>query len=198
MMPAIKHAAALMGLLGFLHLACESSPETIAPKLLDDYGDFGGDFTLTDHHGQPFNLADHRGDIFLIFFGFTYCPDACPAMLVKLQDVYGKLETPDGRRVRTLYITVDPERDTPEKLNEYLSYFTTINVLGLTGSSDEIGRVAKQYSVIYEKVPLESAAGYLVDHSTWLYLTDGEGKLRYRFRHSDSAEEIVAGVKQLF
>ena len=198
-MPTVKYVSVLVYLvISIISIGCESTPDISIPKLLDDYGDFGGDFTLTDHHGQSFNLADHRGDIFLIFFGFTYCPDACPTMLVKLQDVYKRLDIPEGHTVRTLYITVDPERDTPEKLNDYLSYFTTIDILGLTGALDEIDTVAKQYSVIYNKVPLESAAGYLVDHSTWLYLVDQNGELRYRFRHADPAQEIMAGVKQLF
>ena len=198
-MPTLKYVTSLIWLTTILFLiGCDTTPEIPTPKLLDDYGAFGGNFTLTDHHGQPFSLVDGQDDISLLFFGFTYCPDACPTMLIKLQEMYKKLGPSASSTVQTLYITIDPERDTPEILNDYLSYFTTINILGLTGTLDEIDQVAKQYSVFYKKVPLESAAGYLMDHSTWLYLVDQHGELRYRFRHSDTVEEMVAGIQQLF
>ncbi len=178
-------------------------PPIDVPELLD-YGErFGGDFTLTDQDEEPFDLSQHRGDVFLIFFGYTFCPDACPLMLSRLAAVYDVLDLevldlqPD-QNVRTIYITVDPARDTPEQLREYLAYFSTVDVLGLTGSREEIDEVAEQYSVLYKLQEPNEAGHYLVAHTTTLFLVDQEGRLRYRFHPSDTPEFIAAGVKLLF
>ena len=168
------------------------------PELLD-YGErFGGDFTLTDQDEKRFDLSDHRGDAFLIFFGYTFCPDACPLMLSKLAAVYDALDLEPGQKVRTIYITVDPSRDTPKQLREYLAYFSTVDVRGLTGSREEIDAVAEQYGVLYKLQEPNEAGHYLVAHTTTLFLVDREGRLRYRFHPSDTPEYIAAGVKLLF
>ena len=157
----------------------------------------GGPFSLIDQNGVRRSQDDFAGSYMLVNFGYTFCPDVCPTALRDISAAIDLLGA-DGEKVIPVFITIDPERDTPEILNDYLSYFTTINILGLTGTLDEIDQVAKQYSVFYKKVPLESAAGYLMDHSTWLYLVDQHGELRYRFRDSDTVEEMVAGIQQLF
>lgn len=168
------------------------------PELLD-YGErFGGDFTLTDQDEALFDLSEHRGDAFLIFFGYTYCPDACPLMLSKLAAVYDVLDLEPGQHVRTIYITVDPSRDTPEQLREYLAYFSTVDVRGLTGSREEIDEVAERYGVLYKLQEPNEAGHYLVAHTTTLFLVDTEGRLRFRFHPSDTPEYIAAGVKLLF
>ena len=173
-------------------------PPLDIPELLD-YGErFGGDFTLTDQDEEPFDLAEHRGDAFLIFFGYTFCPDACPLMLSKLAAVYDVLDLEPGQHVRTIYITVDPSRDTPEQLREYLAYFSTVDVRGLTGSRGEIDEVAERYGVLYKLQEPNEAGHYLVAHTTTLFLVDREGRLRYRFHPSDTPEYIAAGVKLLF
>ncbi len=173
-------------------------PDIEIPELLD-YGErFGGDFTLTDQHEARFDLADHRGDAFLIFFGYTYCPDACPLMLSKLAAVYDVLDLAPGQKVRTIYITVDPLRDTPKQLREYLAYFSTVDVHGLTGSREEIDRVAEQYGVLYKLQEPNETGHYLVAHTTTLFLVDREGRLRFRFHPSDTPEYIAAGVKLVF
>ena len=173
-------------------------PPLDIPELLD-YGErFGGDFTLTDQDEEPFDLAEHRGDAFLIFFGYTFCPDACPLMLSKLAAVYDVLDLEPGQHVRTIYITVDPSRDTPEQLREYLAYFSTVDVRGLTGSRGEIDEVAERYGVLYKLQEPNEAGHYLVAHTTTLFLVDREGRLRYRFHPSDAPEYIAAGVKLLF
>lgn len=173
-------------------------PPIDVPELLD-YGErFGGDFTLTDQDGEPFDLSQHRGDAFLIFFGYTFCPDACPLMLSRLAAVYDVLDLQPDQNVRTIYITVDPARDTPEQLREYLAYFSTVDVRGLTGSREEIDEVAEQYSVLYKLQEPNEAGHYLVAHTTTLFLVDREGRLRYRFHPSDTPEFIAAGVKLLF
>ena len=173
-------------------------PQFDVPELLD-YGErFGGDFTLTDQDEALFYLSEYRGDAFLIFFGYTFCPDACPLMLSKLAAVYDVLDLEPGQHVRTVYITVDPSRDTPEQLREYLAYFSTVDVRGLTGSREEIDEVAERYGVLYKLQEPNEAGHYLVAHTTTLFLVDTEGRLRYRFHPSDTPEYIAAGVKLLF
>ena len=173
-------------------------PQIDIPELLD-YGErFGGDFTLTDQDEALFDLSEQRGDAFLIFFGYTYCPDACPLMLSKLAAVYDVLDLEPGQHVRTIYITVDPSRDTLEQLKEYLAYFSTVDVRGLTGSREEIDEVAERYGVLYKLQEPNEAGHYLVAHTTTLFLVDTTGRLRYRFHPSDTPEYIAAGVKLLF
>ena len=150
-------------------------PQIDIPELLD-YGErFGGDFTLTDQDGERFALSEYRGDAFLVFFGYTYCPDACPLMLSRLAAVYDALDLEPGQRVRTIYITVDPSRDTPEQLRDYLAYFSTVDVRGLTGSREEIDEVADRYGVLYKLQEPNEAGHYLVAHTTTLFLVDREG-----------------------
>ena len=186
-------------LLIFSGCRAESPPPQVdIPELLD-YGErFGGDFTLTDQDEERFDLSEHRGDAFLVFFGYTFCPDACPLMLSKLAAVYDVLDLEPGQRVRTIYITVDPSRDTPEQLGEYLAYFSTVDVRGLTGSREEIDEVAERYGVLYKYQEPNEAGHYLVAHTTTLFLVDREGRLRYRFHPSDTPEYIARGVKLLF
>ncbi|MDD9949046.1 MAG: SCO family protein [candidate division Zixibacteria bacterium] len=173
-------------------------PQIDIPELLD-YGErFGGDFMLTDQDGERFDLSEHRGDAFLIFFGYTYCPDACPLMLSKLAAVYDVLDLEPGQHVRTIYITVDPSRDTPKQLRDYLAYFSTVDVRGLTGSREEIDAVAERYGVLYKLQEPNEAGHYLVAHTTTLFLVDRKGRLRYRFHPSDTPEYIAAGIGLLF
>jgi protein SCO1/2 len=166
---------------------------TDAPAL-QEY-ELGGDFSLIDHEGQQFNLSDHDGRIRLLFFGYTSCPDICPATLSKLTRVYKQLE-PEGDEVLTLFVSVDPTRDTPDKLAEYLGYFA-LNATGLTGHKDEIDRIIRTYGGDYFIEESESAAGPLYAHTTYLYLIDREGTVRFLFNHEDTPEWIAAGVAQL-
>jgi protein SCO1/2 len=160
--------------------------------------EIGGDFPLTDHNGQPFHLAEHQGEAFLIFFGYTFCPDACPQMLSKLSVVYSLLDRKPEQKLTALYISVDPERDTPEALKTYLQYFNSVESVGLTGTPEEIDRVTAQYGATYKKEASTSAAGYLVSHSTSLYLVDQRGRLRYIFRHGDAPEFIADVTEQIW
>jgi len=160
-----------------------------------DYQDFGGDFTLTDDLGKPYSLRAHDGQVRLLFFGFTHCPDICPTTLNELRQVYETLG--DGaQEVQTLFLSVDPERDTPERLHEYLAAFS-MPVTGLTGTPQQIAGVAKAYGAHYERVDLDSALGYTMDHSTYLYLLDQKGSVRYLFRYGDTPERIAALVRKL-
>jgi protein SCO1/2 len=156
----------------------------------------GEDFALTDHDNRPFQLSSLRGKVVLIFFGYTTCPDACPTTLSKLSVVYKKLGA-DAARVKTLYISVDPERDTPQALKEDLSNFR-IDALGLTGTKAQIDKVVAQYGASYQIIPMpQSAAKYTVAHSTTLYALDPTGKTRMQFSYDASVDEITDGLKRI-
>jgi len=153
------------------------------------------DFVLTDENGRPFRLSQLRGKVVLLFFGYTHCPDACPTTMAKLARA-GKLLGKDADRVVTLFVSVDPGRDTPDVLKHYLDYFH-IKSFGLTGTKNEIDAVVKQYGARYEIEQSDSAAGYHVNHSTDLYLLDQKGELVRTFGYNDGIQVIVDGIRPL-
>ncbi|MBK7906580.1 MAG: SCO family protein [Gemmatimonadetes bacterium] len=156
----------------------------------------GGDFTLTDHTGARFELQSQRGKLLLVFFGYTMCPDVCPTTLSKLSAVMRRLGDANGE-VRTLYVSVDPERDTPEVLKADLALFQ-LDAVGLTGTRAEVDEVVKLFGASYEIVPTpESAGRYSVSHSTTLYLLDREGRVRQTFPYEATVDEIAAGIESL-
>lgn len=156
----------------------------------------GGDFTLTDLDNQPFSLSSLRGKVVLIFFGYTFCPDACPTTLSKLSSVARRLGDA-AAKVKTLYISVDPERDTPAVIKADLANFR-LDALGLTGTKAAIDTVVGQYGAAYEIVPTpDSAARYTVSHTTTLYALDTAGRLRIKFRYEATVDEVVAGIRQI-
>lgn len=156
----------------------------------------GGDFALTDHNAQPFALQSLRGKVVMIFFGYSTCPDVCPTTLSKLTRVSMKLG--EARtKVKTLYITVDPERDTPAALKADLALFD-LDALGLTGTRAQLDKVVAQYGAKYEIVPTPQSAGkYSVSHSTDLYVLDAQGRLQKTFPYEATVDEIVAGLRPL-
>ena len=185
--------------------ACNAQPEaqkapvaeTPAPvevPSLRDFGGIGGDFALVDQHGARFELQSLRGQAAMLFFGYTYCPDICPVTLSKMGRVY-QLLGEDQQELKTLFVTVDPKRDTQEKLAEYLDYFA-LDAIGLRGDKEEIDQVVRQYGAYYSLG--EEQAAYLVDHSTYTYLIDQQGKVRFLFRQSDGPELMAAVAEQLF
>jgi protein SCO1/2 len=173
-----------------------SMGQTPAEASLDARGfELDGDFALTDHNGSPFHLRQHRGKVALLFFGYTSCAEACPVAMAKIASVYKKLGDESPGAV-TLFISLDPGRDTPQALAKYLRYFS-VNATGLTGSREEIDRVVKQYGARYEIEKSDSALGYHISHSTYLYAIAPDGKVRYRFNHTDGPVLIASGVKAL-
>lgn len=156
----------------------------------------GGDFSLTDHNAQPFALTALRGKVVVVFFGYSMCPDVCPTTLSKLSSVARRLGD-DRANVKTLYITVDPARDTPEVLKADLGLFS-LDALGLTGSREEIDRVVAQYGAEYRIVPTpESAGQYAVNHTTTLYVLDQRGRVALTFPYEATVDEIVSGLQGL-
>jgi protein SCO1/2 len=154
----------------------------------------GGNFTLTGDDGQKFQLSSLRGKAVLIFFGYTSCPDACPTTLSKLSSVYRRLGN-DAKRVKTLYVSVDPERDTPAVLKTDLGAFE-LDALGLTGTKAEIDKVVALYGAEYQIIPTpNSAMKYTVAHSTTLYLLDAAGRTRLEFPYEATVDQITSGVR---
>lgn len=153
----------------------------------------GGPFRLIDQNGQTRTQTDLQGEPYLVFFGFTHCPDACPTTLLELSNVLDKLG-PEAEKVRVLFITVDPERDQPEVLKNYLSSFNP-RVIGLTGDLTAIAAVAKEYHVYMKKVPLEGE-DYTMDHTALVYLMDRNGRFIAPFNLKRRPEEAAAELRR--
>jgi protein SCO1/2 len=167
-----------------------------APKFhgLDLTGaDWGRSFSLQDPDGRTRTLADFRGKYVLLFFGYTLCPDVCPTALVRAAEMKKLLGT-DGARVQVIFVTVDPERDTPELMREYTKAFDP-EFLGLRADAEGTKRVAAEFKVFYEKVP--TGGSYTVNHSAITYVFDAQGRLRLGLQHTQSAEEFAADLRTL-
>lgn len=154
----------------------------------------GGPFTLVDQDGRTVTNADFSGRWLLVYFGFTFCPDVCPTALSRNADAIDLLGE-QGEQVTPVLISVDPQRDTPEKLKEYVHFFHPRTV-GLTGTPQQIAAVAKEYRVFYAKSPGNTPETYLIDHSSLTYLIGPDGKFVEFFSHGTSAEEMANRIKQ--
>jgi protein SCO1 len=152
----------------------------------------GGPFRLIDANGQTVRDADLKGRPFLVFFGFTHCPDVCPTTLFEVSEILRSLG-PDADRTRALFITVDPERDTPAVMKDYLSSFDP-HLSGLTGDAAAVAAVAKAYRVYYKKVPLDD--GYTMDHTAIVYLMDKDGRFVAPFSLKRTAEAAAADLRR--
>lgn len=152
------------------------------------------EFVLTRDDGTSFQLSENRGDIVLLFFGYTSCPDVCPTTLAELNQALERLKDEDADRVQVVFITVDPERDTPERAQEYVNHFNT-SFVGLSGTEEELSKVWDDYGVFREIVDGESAAGYIVNHTARVTLIDGAGNLRVSFAFDLPVDDIVHDLK---
>jgi protein SCO1/2 len=186
---------AAVAALALVVLAGCGRPEAPVFKLTDVTGaSFGKALELTDHNGQRRSLADFRGKVVTLFFGFTHCPDVCPTAMVELANVMRELG-PDAGRVQVLFVTVDPERDTADVLQRYVPAFHP-SFLGLLGSAEDTARVAKEFKIHYQKQKLASG-GYTVDHSAGIYILDREGRLRLFAQHGTGAPALLHDIRQL-
>jgi protein SCO1/2 len=156
----------------------------------------GGDFTLTDQSGQPFTLSSLKGKVVLVFFGYTTCPDACPTTLSKLSSATAKLTEAERARVKVIYITVDPERDTPAVMKEHLKYFS-VDATGLTGSVEDVSKVAAQFGAHFEKTSDRTAAGYLMSHTVSVFGLDATGQTRLLMDYEAGVDLVVKEIRSL-
>ncbi|MEO8156275.1 MAG: SCO family protein [Betaproteobacteria bacterium] len=157
--------------------------------------DFGKTFTLTDHNGRKRSLTDFRGQVVVVFFGFTHCPDVCPTTLAELAGAMRKLGQA-ADQVQVLLVTVDPERDTPELLGKYVTAFNP-KFLALRGSAEETAAVAKEFKVIYQKVAGSRPDNYSMDHSAGSYIFDRQGRLRLYVSYGRGAEVFAHDIDLL-
>ena len=168
----------------------ERAPTATAETLI------GGPFALTDAEGKRRTDAEFRGRHMLVFFGFANCPDFCPTALVTITQAMEKLG-PEAEKIVPIFITVDPERDTPAVLKNYGQNFDK-RILMLTGSAEDIAAVARAYRVYYAKRPLEKAGEYTMDHSAYMYLLGPGGKYVTHFRHAIAPDDLARALaKQL-
>lgn len=178
-------------------LGATSACQRAAPsfKGIDLTGaEYGRGFSLPDAGGKMRTLADFKGKIVVVFFGFTHCPDVCPTTLSRALEVR-KLLGPDADKLQVVFVTVDPERDTPELLRNYLSAFDP-SFVALRGDAASTAAMAKEFKVFYQKVPT-SKDSYTMDHTAMSYVFDPKGRLRLALRHEQSAAEVTSDLKTL-
>jgi protein SCO1/2 len=176
----------------FIGLAHRDTPRGAAGTMLASA--IGGPFRLVDQNGKRVTDADLKGKWSLVYFGYTHCPDACPTALNDIAIALDELG-PKRDAVRPVFITVDPERDTPEVLKSYVTSFDA-PILALTGTSEEVAQAAKGYRVYYAKHP-EAGDDYSMDHSSVIYVMDPEGRFTASFTHQSTPEEIAERLKKL-
>ena len=157
--------------------------------------DFGKQLALSAHDGKPRALADFRGKLVVLFFGYTHCPDVCPTTLADMAGVM-KVLGKDAERVQMLFVTLDPERDTPEVLRQYVPAFDA-RFLGLYGDAAATQRAAKEFKIFYEKRPGSAAGAYTVDHSAQIYVLDATGQLRLFMRQERIAQDLAEDLRTL-
>ena len=156
---------------------------------------FGREFQLNDAAGKPRTLADFRGKAVVVFFGYTQCPDVCPTTLAELAEVMKKLG-PDADRVQVLFVTIDPERDTPDLLSKYVPAFDP-RFMGLYGDAAATARTAKEFKIIYQKQPGATPGSYTMDHSAGTYIFDPQGRLRLYVSYGQGPEVFAHDLREL-
>ncbi len=187
-------AAVLLAALTLALAGC--GPDGPRFKATDVTGtEFGRDFALTDHAGKARTVADFRGKVVVLFFGYTQCPDVCPTTLSALAEAIRRLG-PDGARVQVLFVTVDPERDTAELLSHYVTAFGP-SFLGLRGDADATARTAKEFKILYQKQPGRTPGTYTMDHSAGTFVFDSEGRLRLYVGHGQDADFFAHDLREL-
>lgn len=209
-LPLVILALLALGTAGYIMVADAHQPRNAAPAAMSRDGQsrpdpeapqlqVGGPFTLTNQDGQPVTEQSFHGKYMLIFFGFTYCPDICPT---ELQDALNAIEIAGSEiksQVQPIFITIDPARDTTDKMSEYVKMFGR-GLIGLTGTPEQIAAVARAYKVYYAKTADEdgesSGDDYMMDHSSFLYLMGPDGQMVKTFAPGTTLDDLAAGLKQ--
>ncbi|MCS4502991.1 hypothetical protein KBTX_03026 [wastewater metagenome] len=153
-------------------------------------------FSLTDENGQSVTAEDYRGKVTLLFFGYTFCPDVCPVTLARLSRILGELDDDARRDVQVLFVSVDPRRDTPERLRAYTSAFGG-DFIGLTGTQDQLKALNKRYRVTYGYGEADEDGNYVVSHSGAVFVFNRAGEARLLVRDSDPVEAVLADLRRI-
>jgi protein SCO1/2 len=189
----------LASVLAFL-LSLSACDQAQKPKVSFNNTDVTGleyakGFALTDQNGQRRTLEEFRGKLVFVFFGFTHCPDVCPTTLAEMAGIMKALG-PESERLQVVFITLDPERDTPELLASFVPAFHP-SFLGLTGDQAPIDKVAKDFKVFAQKVPGKDGKSYTIDHTAGSYVFDAQGRIRLFVRHGQPDDALLKDLRQL-
>jgi len=178
--------------------ACDGKPP--APKVSFASTDitgaaYGKALELTDHTGKPRTLADYRGKVVVVFFGYTHCPDVCPTTLAEMAQIKKQLG-PDGDKLQVLFVTLDPERDTQEALAGFVPAFDP-SFVALRGDAAQTQKAAADFKVFMQKVKSKDSEGYTIDHTAATYVFDPEGRVRLFIRHGQDSAAVLKDIRQL-
>ena len=190
---AIAVSAVAISTTGLLSACSEKKTEFRGVDITG--ADYAKDIPLTDHNGKTRHIQDFAGKAVVVFFGFTQCPDVCPTTLQELADVK-KMLGADGDRLQGIFVTVDPERDTPDVLKSYMANFDP-SFLALYGTPEQLATVAKDFKIYYKKVDGKTPTSYTMDHSAGSYVYDTAGRLRVYHRYGSGVQALAADVKAL-
>ena len=185
--------AVMIGTTGLLSACSRDAPKYTAIDITG--ADYAKAFALTDHNGQARTLKDFQGKIVMMFFGYTQCPDVCPTSMTEMAEIK-RLLGKDGERIQCLFVTIDPERDKPEMLKEYMAAFDP-TFLALVPTPEQLAGLAKDYKVYYKKVDGPTPTSYTMDHTAGSYVYDTAGKLRLFTRYGTKPELTAADIRQL-
>ena len=155
----------------------------------------GGDFTV-QMQGKDLSLKELRGKVVVLYFGYSQCPDVCPTSLSLLTQALHQMDDSELAALQSIFVSVDPNRDTTEHLAEYTRYFHN-NIIGATSTKENIDIITKMYGASYRIVESDSAMGYIVDHSSYTYIIDKKGKLRHSLQHGTAPDKILQAVREL-
>ncbi len=193
---AIKSIASCAMMAGAAVLFTACSEQKPAFAAIDVTGaDYAKDFSMTDQNGQVRSIKDFQGKVVVMFFGYTQCPDVCPTSMAEIAEVRKQLGK-DGEKVQALFVTVDPERDTPEVLKGYMGNFDP-TFLALYTTPDKLAATAKDFKVYYKKVDGKTPTSYTMDHSAGSYVYDTKGALRLYTRYGTGVQPLVSDIKLL-
>jgi len=193
---AIQFIAQYALFTGAAGLICACSPQQAAFSSVDVTGaEYGKGFELTDHNGQVRHLGDFAGKVVVMFFGYTQCPDVCPTSMAELAGIKKALGK-DGDRLQGLFVSIDPQRDTPEVLKGYMANFDP-TFLALSAPPDKLAELAKDYKIYYKKVEGKTPNSYTMDHSAGSYVYDTKGQLRLFSRYGSDPKGLTEDIRIL-
>ena len=177
--------------------ACEKPQTPKVPFANTDITglDYAKGFALTDHNGQPRTLADFKGKVVVVFFGYTHCPDVCPTTLSELAGIKKALGS-EAERLQVIFITLDPQRDTPEFMAGFVPAFDS-SFLGMWGEQAVIDKVAKDFKIFAQKVPSKDGKSYTIDHTAGSYVFDDQGRIRLFVRHGQGGDGLQKDLRRL-